>query len=191
MCKDARNTQYKTDVLHSSNDIVTNGVIIATELEDQYEVLTLTTTGEYWKHKATDVMFSVPDFVDASMVERCGRTVFHASDGELAARLKVLNRARNFERAVETEEHKIAKAVKELDEFLANRFSAGDIDGLSVAVVSSIGPLYEKNWGVQRGNESATSPPMTSRSAHRIASVVKIFPVLEGIILEQRGVISW
>ena len=85
----------------------------------------------------------------------------------------------------------IAKAVKELDEFLANRFSAGDIDGLSVAVVSSIRPLYEKNWGVQRGNESATSPPMTSRSAHRIASVVKIFPVLEGIILEQRGVISW
>ena len=85
----------------------------------------------------------------------------------------------------------IRAATKRLDTFLSDRVSQGDIDGLSVAVVTSAGPLFEQNWGVQRGNESKMSPPMTSHSVHRISSVAKIFPVLEGLILEQRGVISW
>ena len=85
----------------------------------------------------------------------------------------------------------IEAAVKDVDAFLNERFSQGDIDGISIAVVSAAGSIYEKNWGVQRGNESDTSPPMTSHSVHRISSVAKIFPVLQGLILEQKGIISW
>ncbi|KAJ3552290.1 hypothetical protein NM688_g4225 [Phlebia brevispora] len=85
----------------------------------------------------------------------------------------------------------IVEVTRKVDTFLSDRFSQGDIDGLSVAVVTSVGAIFEKNWGVQRGNESASSPPMTSHSIHRISSVVKIFPVMEGLVLEQKGIISW
>ncbi|KAH9917603.1 beta-lactamase/transpeptidase-like protein [Fomitopsis serialis] len=82
-------------------------------------------------------------------------------------------------------------ATQSLDEFFTTRFSKGDIDSLSVAVVTSIGSLYEGHFGVMRGNESATSPPTTRHLMYRIASVSKLFTVLEGLILEQRGVIRW
>lgn len=84
----------------------------------------------------------------------------------------------------------IATASKLLDNFLSARFSKGDIDSLSVAVITSEGPLFEKNWGVMRGNESG-SLPTTSDSMYRIASVSKLFTVLEGLILEQKHALSW
>ena len=67
----------------------------------------------------------------------------------------------------------------------------GSRNSLSIAIVTSDGVLFEKNWGVIRGNESATSPPTTSHSQYRIASVSKLFTALEGLILEERGIISW
>ncbi|KAI0350806.1 beta-lactamase/transpeptidase-like protein [Trametes cingulata] len=84
----------------------------------------------------------------------------------------------------------IRDAVASVDRFFASRFAQGDIDSLSVAVVAADGPLYERNFGVTRGNETS-SPPTTSHSTYRIASTGKLFPVLEGLILEQRGIISW
>ena len=82
---------------------------------------------------------------------------------------------------------------KSLDagDFFTKRFYKGDIDSLSMAVVTSNGILFEKNWGVTRGNESATSPPTTSHSQYRIASVSKLFTALEGLILEEKGIILW
>lgn len=85
----------------------------------------------------------------------------------------------------------IQRATGQLDDYLTERFSQGDIDSLSVAVVTSAGPIFEKSWGVVRGNESASSPPTTSHSSYRVASISKLFMVLEGLILEQRGAISW
>ncbi|KAI8970736.1 beta-lactamase/transpeptidase-like protein [Trametes punicea] len=84
----------------------------------------------------------------------------------------------------------IRKALTSLDKYLTSRFAKGDIDSLSVAVVTAAGPLYEKNFGVTRGNETG-SPPTTSHSSYRISSTGKVFTVLEGLILEQKGVISW
>ncbi|KAJ7506556.1 beta-lactamase/transpeptidase-like protein [Mycena galericulata] len=77
------------------------------------------------------------------------------------------------------------------EKFLEYFFSEEDIDSLSVAVVSSDGVLFEANYGVMRGNESQTSPATTSDSMYRIASVSKLFTVLEGHILAEKGVISW
>ena len=85
----------------------------------------------------------------------------------------------------------IRDAMRKLDAYLTKRFQEEDIESLSVAVVTSEGPLFEKNWGVIRGNESETSPPTDSHASYRLASVSKLFAVLEGFILEQRGVLSW
>ncbi|OJT02589.1 hypothetical protein TRAPUB_6853 [Trametes pubescens] len=84
----------------------------------------------------------------------------------------------------------IHAGVVAVHRYFASCFTAGDIDSLSVAVVTADGPLYEHNFGVTRGNETG-SPPTTSHSTYRIASTGKLFPVLEGLILEQRGLISW
>lgn len=84
----------------------------------------------------------------------------------------------------------LRKASKDLNNFLDARFSKGDIDSLSVAVITSAGAVFEKNWGTTRGNES-TGPKTTSHSAYRIASVAKVFPTLEAFILEQKQALSW
>ncbi len=85
----------------------------------------------------------------------------------------------------------VRDALRSVHTFFHTRFSKGDIDSLSVAVVTSKETLYESNFGVMRGNETETSPPTNSHSMYRIASVSKLFTALEGLILEQRGVISW
>lgn len=84
----------------------------------------------------------------------------------------------------------IHAAVKTLDDYFTSRFTKENIDTLSVAVVTSNGTLYEHNFGPLRANETGSSP-VNSLSMYRLASVSKLFTVLEGVILEQRGVISW
>ena len=85
----------------------------------------------------------------------------------------------------------VRKATEKLHQYFNDRFAQGDIDSLSVAVVTSNGTLYEGNFGVMRGNETATSAPTNRHSMYRIASVSKLFAVLEGLLLEQKGIISW
>ena len=85
----------------------------------------------------------------------------------------------------------IQTAVGNVEEFFSRRFSKGDIDSLSVAIVTSGGALYERNFGIMRGNETTTSPLTHSHSMYRIASVSKLFTALEGLILAEKGVISW
>ncbi|THH18804.1 hypothetical protein EW146_g2249, partial [Bondarzewia mesenterica] len=84
----------------------------------------------------------------------------------------------------------VRDASSRLDGFLSSRFAKGDIDSLSVAVVTSKGPVFEKNFGVMRANES-DSPKTTSHSMYRLASVSKLFTTLEGLMLDQKGAISW
>lgn len=84
----------------------------------------------------------------------------------------------------------LTNASEALNIYLSTRFLQGDIDSLSVAVVSSTSALFENNLGVMRANET-TSSPTHSHSVYRIASVAKLLNVLEGFILEQKGLISW
>ena len=84
----------------------------------------------------------------------------------------------------------IRDATKTLNDYFASRFSGEQIDTLSVAVVTSNGTLYERNFGPLRANETDSSL-VDSHSMYRLASVSKLFTVLEGMLLEQRGVISW
>lgn len=85
----------------------------------------------------------------------------------------------------------IRQATSKLDSSFTKRFAQGDIDALSVAVVTSKGPLYEKNWGLLRAEDGQASPPVTSHDSYRAASNSKPFAILEGFVLEQRGALSW
>ncbi|EJD43615.1 beta-lactamase/transpeptidase-like protein [Auricularia subglabra TFB-10046 SS5] len=85
----------------------------------------------------------------------------------------------------------IRAAAAAADAHFTARFAKGDIDALSIAVLTSEGPVFEKNWGVNRGNETASSPPATSHSSYRIASVSKLMLVYEAFLLQEKGVLSW
>lgn len=85
----------------------------------------------------------------------------------------------------------VRAGLEKLDSFISGRFSQGDIDALSFAVITSEGVIFERNFGVERANESETSPLATSHSSYRLASNSKLFAALEVTVLEQRGVLSW
>ncbi|OCH88784.1 beta-lactamase/transpeptidase-like protein [Obba rivulosa] len=85
----------------------------------------------------------------------------------------------------------IQTAAQQVHQYLSDRFSVGDISSLSVAVVTADGAVFEENYGVMRANESDTSPPTHRHSMYRVASVSKLFAVLEGHVLAQKGVLSW
>ncbi|KAK7064062.1 beta-lactamase domain-containing protein [Favolaschia claudopus] len=84
-------------------------------------------------------------------------------------------------------------AAADLHSFLSLRTSAPDIDSLSIAVVTPAGPIFEHGYGVLRANESALESrgSVTRDSIYRIASITKMFAVLETLILRERGVLSW
>lgn len=89
----------------------------------------------------------------------------------------------------------ILKAAQRLDQVLAKRvskFNSG-IDSLSIAVITPNGPIFERGYGVLRANESARSgqEPVDRDSIYRIASITKMFTVLETLILRERGALNW
>jgi len=84
----------------------------------------------------------------------------------------------------------IASAV---DEYLQKLAAQNDTDSVVVSIVTSEGPLYEKGFGIARTNE--TNPdkriPPNRDSIYRIASVSKLFTVLETLVLRQKGALTW
>ena len=84
----------------------------------------------------------------------------------------------------------IQEATKALDKYISGHVAKSGIDSLSIAVVTSEGTLYQRNSGALKANETNSSP-VTSDSMYRLASISKLFTVLEGMILEQKGIISW
>ncbi|KAJ7102487.1 beta-lactamase/transpeptidase-like protein [Mycena belliarum] len=84
-------------------------------------------------------------------------------------------------------------AAASLHEFLSLRTAANDIDSLSIAVVTPDGPIFERGYGVLRANESdpVKRGSITRDSIYRIASITKMFVVLEALILRERGALNW
>ncbi|KAF8807818.1 beta-lactamase/transpeptidase-like protein [Phlegmacium glaucopus] len=92
------------------------------------------------------------------------------------------------------------KAAQRLDQVLAKRVSKSNsgiqVDGLSVAVITSHGPIFERGYGVLRANETGHTGkeqqrPVDRNSIFRIASITKMFTVLETLILRERGALDW
>jgi CubicO group peptidase (beta-lactamase class C family) len=86
----------------------------------------------------------------------------------------------------------ITKATKGLDGWLTKTVAQTGIDSLSIAVVTAAGPIFQKGYGVLRANESVEEQkPVDTNSVYRIASISKMFTVLETLILRERGILNW
>ncbi|KAF8973666.1 beta-lactamase/transpeptidase-like protein [Flammula alnicola] len=87
----------------------------------------------------------------------------------------------------------IVKASKDLDKYLSSRASKSDIDSIAVAVVTPAGSIFEAGYGVLKANETDAehAQPVDRDSIYRIASISKMFTVLETLILRERGVLNW
>jgi CubicO group peptidase (beta-lactamase class C family) len=86
----------------------------------------------------------------------------------------------------------LAQASSELDRYLSSRAAKDDIDSISIAVITPNGPIFERSYGVLKANESGiTSEPVDKDSIYRIASITKMFTVLETLVLRERGVLNW
>ncbi|KAJ7225275.1 beta-lactamase/transpeptidase-like protein [Mycena pura] len=85
------------------------------------------------------------------------------------------------------------RAAASLHDFLSLRTASPDIDSLSVAIVTPVGAIFESGYGVLRANESdpAKRGTVTRDSIYRIASITKMFTVLETLILRERGFLNW
>jgi CubicO group peptidase (beta-lactamase class C family) len=85
------------------------------------------------------------------------------------------------------------EAADSLHQFLSMRTAASDIDSLSIAVVTPDGPIFERGYGILRANESDPENfgSVTRDSIYRIASITKMFTVLETLILRERGILNW
>lgn len=84
----------------------------------------------------------------------------------------------------------LRKSSKKLDAFLSERASHPDIDSLSIAVVTPYGTIFERGYGVLKANETVSQKPVSRNSIYRIASITKMFTVLETLILRERGVLN-
>ncbi|KAJ6504417.1 beta-lactamase/transpeptidase-like protein, partial [Mycena vulgaris] len=87
----------------------------------------------------------------------------------------------------------LKEAAASLHEFLSIRTADSDIDSLSIAVVTPDGPIFEGGYGILRANESEAEQAgsITRDSIYRIASITKMFTVLETLILRERGILNW
>jgi CubicO group peptidase (beta-lactamase class C family) len=87
----------------------------------------------------------------------------------------------------------IAKASKDVDKYLSNRASKPDVDSIAISIVTAAGPLFEAGYGVLKANETGVEEthPVDRDSIYRIASISKMFTVLETLILRERGALNW
>ncbi|KAF9040469.1 beta-lactamase/transpeptidase-like protein [Hymenopellis radicata] len=90
------------------------------------------------------------------------------------------------ENAIEATNPLIKDATASLDAFFSERASEDDIDSISISIVTPFGPIFESSYGVLKANES--DPGTVDRhSIYRIASITKMFTVLETLILREKG----
>ncbi|KAH7884156.1 beta-lactamase/transpeptidase-like protein [Phlebopus sp. FC_14] len=92
-----------------------------------------------------------------------------------------------------TGDHPVLKhAFQRLDAALHRQFELGSIDSLSVAVVSSGGPVFEWFRGPLRANETHDEKrgAVDRNSVYRLASLSKLATTVETLILRDRGVLS-
>ncbi|KAG9019236.1 hypothetical protein FRB95_005753, partial [Tulasnella sp. JGI-2019a] len=84
-------------------------------------------------------------------------------------------------------------ASARLDRYLRSVMRREDLDSLVVGVISPFeGLVFNKGYGVLRANETRGIHRVPNAdSIYRIASVSKMFAVLELLILKERGTLDW
>ncbi|KAF9535645.1 beta-lactamase/transpeptidase-like protein [Crepidotus variabilis] len=88
----------------------------------------------------------------------------------------------------------VAKSLENLDNWLTKKVSqSDDIDNIDIAIVTAAGPIFQKGYGVLKANDTEAEDPAPpdANSIYRIASISKMFTVLETLILRERGSLNW
>ena len=93
-------------------------------------------------------------------------------------------------------DERIVKASANIDKYLSGRAEKDDIDSISVGIVTPAGILFEGGYGILKANETNTENdnstiPVDRNSIYRIASISKMFTVLETLILREKGALNW
>ncbi|TFK53103.1 beta-lactamase/transpeptidase-like protein [Heliocybe sulcata] len=88
---------------------------------------------------------------------------------------------------------KVGEHLSILDSKLRILASDERIDGLSVAVVTPSGSLFEGNYGLVKGNETtpAKRRKTTRDTVYRLISLSKLITTVQTWILRDRGALSW
>jgi hypothetical protein len=85
----------------------------------------------------------------------------------------------------------LAASSRKLHGYLSQRTSYVDIDSISMAVVTPTGTVFEHCYGSLKANETFLPGRRVTRdSIYRIASITKMFTVLETLILRERGALN-
>ncbi|EJU00504.1 beta-lactamase/transpeptidase-like protein [Dacryopinax primogenitus] len=86
----------------------------------------------------------------------------------------------------------LLRAGKQLERAIQSRWKKGTIDSINLAVVTAHGSVWEISQGPLRPNE--TDPlergAVDRDSMYRIASVSKLFTMVETLVLQQKGVLK-
>ena len=88
--------------------------------------------------------------------------------------------------------HAFHYAQKSLDAYLSRRTSHSDIDSLVLAVVTADGVVFQKGYGALRANETDENKRghVNANTLYRLASVSKMFAVMETMILRDKGILN-
>ncbi|KZO91613.1 beta-lactamase/transpeptidase-like protein [Calocera viscosa TUFC12733] len=86
----------------------------------------------------------------------------------------------------------LIRAGRQLERAVQSRFKKGTLDSINIAIVTAEGSIWELSLGAQRANE--TDPlkrgEVNRDSIYRVASVSKLFTMVETLILQQKGVLK-
>lgn len=84
----------------------------------------------------------------------------------------------------------IQKSLNLLDRYLKKRTASPDVESLTIAVVTSAGPIFERGYGRLKANDNTTTRAPDSDSIYRLGSISKMFTALETFLLRERGVLN-
>ena len=86
----------------------------------------------------------------------------------------------------------IKQASCKFDKYMKKFASLDGVDSVTVAIVTPDGPVFSKGYGVRRANETGVQREKVDEDTiYRLASVSKMFTVLELWILEEQGALKW
>ena len=90
-----------------------HGVVLYSVLSGRrWVVHTLTAAGEVWTHHEHDVVFQIPDFASKTSIESCGMWADAKTEGEIAARVEVLQKLRRFQKRHEYDCHLVPQLAR-------------------------------------------------------------------------------
>ncbi|KAG5219506.1 Lanosterol alpha-demethylase [Salix suchowensis] len=102
---------FAEDADPSTSTVFAPGTFIETR---RWRIVMLVSSGDVWTPLRDDVMFAVADFVPNDLISRCGGNEVAGNHSELMARVKVLQRLHQVDKAVEDAYNKIQRAARSL-----------------------------------------------------------------------------